>query len=426
MQEKSFTYSQKLYDKACKSIPGGVNSPVRAFKAVGGNPPFIREASGAYVRDVDDNVYIDYVGSWGPMILGHAQIDVLRALGETARKGLSFGMCSPKEIALAEEVKSRVPSVEMIRFVNSGSEAAMSAIRLARAVTEREKIIKFAGCYHGHADSFLVAAGSGAITFGVPDSPGVTKGSSNDTLIADFNDIESVKKLVTENKNEIATVIIEPVAGNMGVIPSDKAFLSMLRELCDENGIILIFDEVMSGFRVAPGGAQEMYDIKPDLTLFGKIIGGGLPVGAFGGRADIMNRLAPHGDVYQAGTLSGNPLAMAAGLATLQHLKQTAYDHLDQITAKLALGLREILHSKDIPGCVQSVGSMLTIFFDGEHIKNFNDVQACDHKKFADFFRGMFNGSIFLPPSGYESWFVSTAHSDVEIEKTLEVAEEVM
>ncbi|MDP8228188.1 MAG: glutamate-1-semialdehyde 2,1-aminomutase [Candidatus Electryoneaceae bacterium] len=416
--------SSILYKRACKSIPGGVNSPVRAFKNVGGTPPFISGASGCRVHEGSIE-RIDYIGSWGPMIAGHSHPSVVKAITAQASRGTSYGLPTELEIDLAEEVKKRMPSIELIRFVNSGTEAAMSAIRLARAFTERDKIIKFAGCYHGHGDAFLVEAGSGAATLGLPDSPGVTSGAVQDTLIARFNDLDSVEKLFNAHGDEISAIIVEPVAGNMGVIPPDDGFLVGLRKLRDRHKALLIFDEVMTGFRVARGGAQQLYDIRPDLTLMGKIIGGGLPVGAFGGREDIMEMLAPNGKVYQAGTLSGNPLAMAAGLATLKLLNKAAYERLEWTSFFLEKGLKRAAMAAGIDVQVQRVGSMMTLFFTDKPVKNYDDAKNADHVLFSDFFKGMFQKGILLPPSGYESWFLSTMHDDKAVIDTLEAAKEV-
>ncbi len=414
--------SEALFQRATGAIPGGVNSPVRAFGAVGGNPPFIVSAKGCRMTDVDGNEYIDYIGSWGPMILGHAHPDVTAALEEALRRGTSFGAPSPVEVELAEEIIRRVPSVEMVRFVNSGTEATMSAIRLARAATKREVIIKFAGGYHGHADSFLIQAGSGAATFSAPDSPGVTIGAAKDTRIAEFNDLDSVRALFTEEGSEIAAVIVEPVPGNMGVIPPEEGFLDGLRSLCDEHEALLIFDEVMSGFRLHHAGAQGLFDVTPDLTTFGKVIGGGLPVGAYGGRKEVMEMVAPSGPVYQAGTLSGNPLAMTAGLETLRRLDDAAYEKLEKRSAALASGLSRLLEREGVEGTVQRIGSMLTLFFHPGPVLNFSDAKSADHNRFARFFGAMLKDGVHLPPSGFEAWFVSTAHDERAVSHTLEAA----
>ncbi len=412
--------TNNLFERASRSIVGGVNSPVRAFKSVGGNPMFAKKASGAYIWDVNDVRRVDYVGSWGPMIAGHAHPDVTNKISEIASLGTSYGISTKIEIELAEEVKKRMPSIEKIRFVNSGSEAAMSAVRLARAYTKKDKIIKFAGCYHGHADSFLVSAGSGAATLGLPNSPGVTSGSAQDTLIAEFNDIENVAALFADAKDEIAAVILEPITGNMGVILPEDGFFKDLRKLCDANDALLIFDEVMTGFRVARGGAQEIYNVKPDLTLLGKIIGGGLPVGAFGGASEIMELLAPSGPVYQAGTLSGNPLAMGCGLATLNLLTDEAYARLEESSKSIEETLVEETRRNNIPAQIPRKGSMATLFFSEVPVKNFTGAQNADHRKFAKFFRSMFDNGVLLPPSGYESWFVSLAHDENALDLTTE------
>ncbi|MBD3167488.1 glutamate-1-semialdehyde 2,1-aminomutase [bacterium] len=414
--------SRSLFDAAQKVIPGGVNSPVRAFRAVGGTPPFIRSARGCTLTDVDGNEYIDYIGSWGPMILGHAHPEVTDALLETVRNGTSFGAPGPLEVELAQAIVERVESVEMVRLVNSGTEATMSAVRLARAATEREIVVKFAGGYHGHADSFLIQAGSGVATFGTPDSPGVTAGAARDTRIAEFNDLESVQRLFDAEAHNIAAVIVEPVAGNMGVIPPREGFLEGIRKLCDLYGSLLIFDEVMTGFRIARGGAQERYGVRPDLSTFGKVIGGGLPVGAFGGRRDLMEMISPAGPVYQAGTLSGNPLATAAGLKTLQLLDSDVYDRLEIIGAALEEGLLNVLRETGVTGVVQRVGSMLTLFFHDGPVQSFKDAQASDHERFRAFFSGMLGRGVHLPPSGYEAWFLSTAHEEEVLERTIEAA----
>ena len=422
MTKSEVTQSERLFQRALRVLPGGVNSPVRAFKAVGGTPPFIASAFGCTLRDVDGNEYIDYIGSWGPMILGHGHPAVVVALQEALRHGTSYGAPSPAEVLLAEEIVRRVPSVEKLRFVNSGTEATMSAIRLARAATKRNVIVKFAGCYHGHADSFLIQAGSGALTLGLPDSPGVTPGAAQDTRVATYNDLASVEMLFRAEPEQIAAVIVEPVAGNMGVVPPVGGFLEGLRALCDKFGALLIFDEVMTGFRVHPAGAQGLYNIRPDLSTFGKVIGGGLPVGAYGGRADLMSLIAPEGPVYQAGTLSGNPLAMAAGLATLQQLTLQAYTALECSSAILASELRAVCREAGIPATVQRVGSMLTLFFTDQPVNNLADASRADHKCFASFFSRMLENGIHLPPSGYEAWFVSLSHDSSYLERTIDAA----
>ncbi len=415
------TRSAELFEEAKQFIPGGVNSPVRAFKSVGGTPVFMAKGKGAYMTDVDGNTYIDYVGSWGPFILGSMHPKVTDALVHTLTNiGTSFGTPIELEIEIAELLTRIVPSIEMVRMVNSGTEATMSAVRLARGYTGRDKIIKFEGCYHGHGDSFLIKAGSGALTLGTPDSPGVTKGTANDTLNAKYNDIESVKALVNENKDNVAAVIIEPVAGNTGVIPAKKEFLQALRSLCTQEGIVLIFDEVMCGFRVALGGAQERYGITPDLTTMGKIIGGGLPVGAFGGKREIMERIAPIGDVYQAGTLSGNPLAITAGLETLKVLKDdNPYPELERKAAILEEGFRDNMNKLGLSYTQNRVGSMACLFFTDKPVENHDDAVASDVKKYAKYFQSMLDQGIYLAPSQFEAMFTSTAHSDEDLEKTI-------
>ncbi len=415
------TKSQALFARACKSIPGGVNSPVRAFRSVGGDPIFMTRAEGCYLWDADGNRYIDYVGSWGPFILGHGHPAVIEAIERQARIATSFGAPSELEIELAELIKSFLPSIELIRMVSSGTEATMTAIRLARGYTYRDKIIKFEGCYHGHADSFLIKAGSGALTLGTPNSPGVTEGTARDTLNARFNDLQSVEALIDANKDQIAAIIIEPVAGNMGVVASTQNFLTGLRKLCDTNGILLIFDEVMSGFRVARGSAQEIYNIKPDLTTLGKIIGGGLPVGAFGGKREIMSQISPLGPVYQAGTLSGNPLAMAAGIATLNELKeQSFYDQLERASASLEAGTKKNLEDAGISAQQNRVGSMATLFFTDDQVTDFESATTSDTERYAKYFRGMLTRGVYLAPSQYEAYFISVAHNDAIIAETLE------
>jgi glutamate-1-semialdehyde 2,1-aminomutase len=420
--------SHQLFTEASKVIPGGVNSPVRAFKGVGGDPVFISRAQGAYVWDEDDKRYVDYVGSWGPMILGHAYPDVIAEVQRVAAKGLSFGAPTRLETEMAELVCSLVPSVEKVRMVSSGTEATMSAIRLARGFTGRSKIIKFEGCYHGHSDSLLVKAGSGALTLGVPTSPGVPAELAAHTITLDYNNAAQVEQVFSEIGDEIACVIVEPVAGNMNCIPPVPGFHETLRKCCDEHGSVLIFDEVMTGFRVALGGAQAHYGIRPDLTTLGKVIGGGMPVGAFGGRADIMNHVAPDGPVYQAGTLSGNPVAMAAGLVTLKTISQPGF--FDKLTAKtkgLAEGLQERAKKAGKALTTQTVGGMFGIFFtDQPAITGFSEVMACDIEAFKRFFHGMLDEGVYLAPSAFEAGFVSAAHSDNDIEFTLDVAEKVL
>ncbi|MBF0586344.1 glutamate-1-semialdehyde 2,1-aminomutase [Prosthecochloris sp. N3] len=415
------TRSAELFEKAKQFIPGGVNSPVRAFKSVGGTPVFMEKGQGAYMTDVDGNTYIDYVGSWGPFILGSMHPKVTAALEHTLTKiGTSFGTPIEMEIEIAELLTNIVPSLDMVRMVNSGTEATMSAVRLARGYTGRDKIIKFEGCYHGHGDSFLIKAGSGALTLGTPDSPGVTKGTANDTLNAKYNDLESVRTLVNENKDNIAAVIIEPVAGNTGVIPAKREFLQGLRDLCTEEGIVLIFDEVMCGFRVALGGAQELYGITPDLTTMGKIIGGGLPVGAFGGKRELMERIAPLGDVYQAGTLSGNPLALTAGLATLKVLRdENPYPELERKASVIEEGFKDNMNKLGLNYTQNRVGSMACLFFTDKPVENHDDAVGSDLGKYSKYYQSMLDQGIYLAPSQFEAMFTSAAHSDEDIEKTI-------
>jgi glutamate-1-semialdehyde 2,1-aminomutase len=414
--------SSKLFAEAQKHLPGGVNSPVRAFKSVGRDPLYIKKAKGAKIWDADGNEYVDYIGSWGPMILGHAHDRVIEIIKQTAENGTSFGACSEKEIELAVLIKKFVPSIEIVRMVNSGTEATMSAMRLARAFTGKDKIIKFEGCYHGHGDSFLIKAGSGVATLGLPDSPGVTKSTARDTLTARYNDIESVYQLIESNKNEVAAVFIEPVGGNMGCVPADKEFLQKLRDVCTGEKILLIFDEVMTGFRLAKGGAQELYGVAPDLTTFGKIIGGGLPVGAYGGRGEIMRMIAPSGAVYQAGTLSGNPLAMAAGLETLKVIDETPdfYSSLDEKSEYLTDGIINAVREFDLNYTLNRVGSMFTLFFTDRAVVDFDTAKTSDTKMFADYFGAMLEGGIYLPPSQFEACFVSIAHTKEDLDKTIE------
>jgi len=423
--------SSELFVEANKVIPGGVNSPVRAFKGVGGTPIFAKEAKGAYLYDEDGNRLIDYINSWGPMILGHAYEPVVNAVIEKAKKGTSFGMPTELETQIAQLAVSMVPNIDKIRFVNSGTEACMSAIRLARGYTKRDKIIKFSGCYHGHSDSFLIAAGSGLSTFGVPNSPGVTEGTAKDTLLAAYNDIDNVKALFEANKNEIAAIIIEPVAGNMGCIPPAKGFLEALRAVCSENGALLIFDEVMTGFRLAKGGAQELYGVQADIVCFGKVIGGGLPVGAFAAREEIMNYLAPLGPVYQAGTLSGNPLAMAAGLEMLKALNSDSdiFKRLDEKTAYLEKGIRQVLTEENVIFTINRVGSMISVHFDANPVYDFVTAKNGDNDTFKKFFHGLLNRGVYIAPSAYETWFITDALTyedlDFTIAKIKEVAKEL-
>ena len=412
--------SSALFAEAEQVIPGGVNSPVRAFKAVGGTPIFVKEAKGAYLYDEDGNQLIDYIASWGPMILGHAHQPVVDAVIDKAKKGTSFGMPTQIETKIAELAVSMVPNIDKIRFVNSGTEACMSAVRLARGYTNKDKIIKFAGCYHGHSDSFLIQAGSGAVTFGSPNSPGVTQGTAKDTLLAKYNDLANVEALINANKNEIACIIIEPVAGNMGCIPPKEGFLEGLRKLCDTNNILLIFDEVMTGFRLAKGGAQELLGIKADIVCFGKVIGGGLPVGAFAARAEIMNHLAPLGPVYQAGTLSGNPLAMAAGLAMLTELNSgDIFESLAQKTAYLHKGIAKVLTELNVTHTINRVGSMISVHFCEDEVVDFETSAKGNNDTFKTFFHGMLNQGIYLAPSAFESWFLNDALTYEDLDKTI-------
>ena len=413
-----------LFRLAKDIIPGGVNSPVRAYKAVGIDPLFIRSAAGSRITDEDGSSYIDYVGSWGPMILGHCHPKVADAIKNSVDSGSSFGAPTEREVTLAAMIIEAMPSIEMVRMVNSGTEATMSAIRLARAYTGRDKVIKFSGCYHGHGDSLLVKAGSGAATFGVPDSPGVPADFAKHTLTAEFNCLESVRRLLEDNSESVACVIVEPVAGNMGVIPPWDGFLEGLREICLNEGVVLIFDEVMTGFRVAYGGAQELYGVTPDLTVLGKIIGGGLPVGAFGGRREIMEALSPSGDVYQAGTLSGNPLAMSAGIATLSLLKEPEfYKKLEEKSRTLGEGIAKAAKKAGYPVYSTRVGSMLCVFFSTKAVHDWSGASNCDTASFARYFQAMLREGIYLAPSQFEAVFVSAAHSEAEIETTIKAAE---
>lgn len=417
--------SALAYSKACEIIPGGVNSPVRAFKSVGGNPLFISHAKGSRVYDIDGNEYIDYVSSWGPMMLGHAYQPIIDSIRRQAELGTSFGAPTELETKMAELIIEMVPSIEMVRMVNSGTEATMSAIRLARGYTGRNKIIKFAGCYHGHGDSFLIKAGSGAVTLGLPDSPGVTESIAKDTLTADYNNLASVEALFKTYPTEIAAIIVEPVAGNMGVVIPDIEFLKGLREITKQYNALLIFDEVISGFRLAKGGAQELFGVMPDLTTLGKIIGGGLPVGAYGGKKEIMEKLAPVGPIYQAGTLSGNPLAMAAGIVMLETLKNNSfiYKDLERKTRKLANGLRENLQKTGIKGVVNQVGSLLTLFFtELKEVSSFEQVMTSDKELYGKYFNLALQSGVYLAPSQFEAAFISNAHTDAEIEITIEAS----
>jgi len=420
------TTSQKLFTRAQRVIPGGVDSPVRAFKAVGGTPLFIRSASGSHITDVDGRSYIDYVMSWGPLIHGHAPVGLVKALSAAARKGTSFGAPTELEVELAEFVRSMMPSMEMVRFVSSGTEATMSAVRVARAHTQREKIIKFEGCYHGHADQFLVQAGSGLTTLGVPTSPGVTRALAADTLLADYNDVASVERLCESFGDQIAALIIEPIAGNIGVVLPEQRFLKALRDLCSRHHIVLVFDEVISGFRVGTGGAQAWSGVVPDLTCLGKIIGGGLPVGAYGGRADLMGMVAPSGPVYQAGTLSGNPLAMTAGLWSLGQLSKRLYRHLTDLGARLAGGLADAARAAGVSLQVNGIGSALTPFFTSAPVTNYQTALRSDTAKYSTFFNGMLARGIYPPPSQFEAWFLSGAHTRRDVDITIRAAREAM
>jgi glutamate-1-semialdehyde 2,1-aminomutase len=425
METLTYTKSQILFERAQRHIPGGVNSPVRAFKSVGGTPIFIKKANGAHLFDEDGNQYIDYINSWGPMILGHAYQPVVDAICAKVADSTSFGAPTELEIQMAELIKSMVPNVDLIRMVNSGTEACMSAVRLARGYTGRNKIIKLEGCYHGHADAFLVKAGSGVATLDIQSVPGVQGHVAQDTLTAPYNDVDAVKKLIQDYPNAIAALIIEPVAGNMGCILPASGYLSALRTLCTENGIVLIFDEVMTGFRLAQGGAQEMFNIEADLVTFGKIIGGGMPVGAFGGKKEIMQHIAPLGNVYQAGTLSGNPIAMTAGYTLLSELKAnpSIYKELDEKCKSLCNGIHKILNRKNIPHTVNQLGSMMSIHFGSHPVTDFESAKACDNQLFNKFFHHMLEQGVYLPPSAFETWFISTALSQEDIRKTLEAVE---
>ncbi|NER18719.1 glutamate-1-semialdehyde 2,1-aminomutase [Spongiivirga citrea] len=419
--------SSALFAEAQKVIPGGVNSPVRAFKAVGGTPIFVKEAKGAYLYDEDDNRLIDYIASWGPLILGHAYEPVVEAVIEKAKKGTSFGMPTAIETEIAELAVSLVPNIDKIRFVNSGTEACMSAVRLARGYTKKDKIIKFAGCYHGHSDSFLIQAGSGAVTFGAPNSPGVTQGTAKDTLLASYNDLDNVKELIQVNKGEIAAIIIEPVAGNMGCIVPKEGFLEGLRSLCDAHGILLIFDEVMTGFRLALGGAQELLNIKADIVCFGKVIGGGLPVGAFAANNEIMDYLAPNGPVYQAGTLSGNPLAMSAGLAMLSALKNKpeVFSSLSKKAAYLHEGISKVLTKEGIEHRINRLGSMISVHFTNRDVVDFDSAASGNNPIFNTYFHGMLKEGVYLPPSAFESYFLNDALSFEDIDFTIKALEKI-
>lgn len=419
--------SKQLFDRAVEIIPGGVNSPVRAFRAVGGTPRFIREAKGAMLIDADGREYIDYVGSWGPMILGHADAEVVEALREALARGTSYGAPTELEIEMAEEIVAAVPSVEMVRMTNSGTEAVMSAIRLARGVTNRTRIIKFEGCYHGHGDSMLVRAGSGVATFSLPDSPGVPASLARETLTAPFNDANALERIFDENKDEIAAVILEPVVGNMGCVAPREGYLESVRDITRRGGALLIFDEVMTGFRLARGGAQEIYNVMPDITTLGKIIGGGLPVGAFGASREIMRHIAPAGNIYQAGTLSGNPLAMTAGLVTLRRLRdKTIYERLERATARLCEGMIEAARDAGIETVTNRVGSMWTSFFTNEPVTDWASANRSDRERYARFFHAMLDEGVYLAPSQFEAAFVSLAHTDEIIDRTIEAARKAL
>lgn len=426
MKKPSWSTSAKLFARAQKILPGGVDSPVRAFKAVGGDPLFIRSAKGARLEDVDGNAYIDYVMSWGPLIHGHAPRGLVKVLSDSAKLGTSYGAPTEAEVKLGEKVRSLMPSMERVRFVNSGTEAAMSAVRLARAATGRDRIIKFEGCYHGHADPFLVKAGSGATTLGAPTSPGVPRKAVQHTLLATYNDLRSCERLCDVNRNQIAAIVVEPLAGNMGVVPPTDGFLAGLRDLCDRYGMLLIFDEVISGFRVSAGGAQQAWKVRPDLTCLGKIIGGGLPVGAYGGRADLMEHVSPAGPVYQAGTLSGNPLAMAAGLWSLGGLSRDLYKRLARLGAALAVGLADAAREAGVAVQVNAVGSVLTPFFTSSPVRDYRSALQANSTQYAAFFRGMLTRGVYAPPSQFEAWFLSAAHTEADIKKTIRAAREAM
>jgi glutamate-1-semialdehyde 2,1-aminomutase len=414
--------SQRLFAAASRILPGGVDSPVRAFRAVGATPLFIAEGAGSHIRDVDGHTYIDYVMSWGPLIHGHAPKQLIKALAAAAARGTSFGAPIELETHLARRVATLMPSMERVRFVSSGTEAAMSAVRVARAATKRDKIIKFEGCYHGHADSFLVQAGSGATTLGVPTSPGVPAAAARDTLLARFNDLDSVERIIADHRGEIAALFVEPIAGNMGLVLPRDGFLAGLRATCDREGILLVFDEVISGFRAAAGGAQQVFNIRPDLTCLGKIIGGGLPVGAYGGRADVMELVSPAGPVYQAGTLSGNPLAMTAGLWSVTELSPGLYRHMATLGARLADGLASAARAAGVPVQVNAFGSLLTPFFTSQPVRDYQSAITADTRTYGTFFRGMLARGVYPPPSQFEAWFLSGAHTRKDVDKTVKAA----
>jgi glutamate-1-semialdehyde 2,1-aminomutase len=420
--------SSALFKEAQRHIPGGVNSPVRAFKSVGGTPIFIKNAKGARLYDEDGNSYLDYISSWGPLILGHAYSPVIQAIKDRSGKGTSFGIPTALENEMASFALKMIPNMDKIRFVNSGTEACMSAVRLARGVTKREKIIKFKGCYHGHSDAFLIQAGSGAVTFGSPSSPGVTKGTAKDTILANYNNLEDVEIIFKEHSDKIAAIIIEPVAGNMGCIPPKEGFLEGIRSLCDQNESLLIFDEVMTGFRLARGGAQELLEIKADIATYGKVLGGGLPVGAFAARNEIMKYLAPEGPIYQAGTLSGNPLAMSAGLSMLKalHADEHIYPRLNKKTERLEIGFRDVLKNKNIPYHINRLGSMISLHFTDKAVFDFETAATGDSKRFSKYFHGMLNKGIYLPPSSYESYFLNDALTDQDIDQTVNCFADVL
>jgi glutamate-1-semialdehyde 2,1-aminomutase len=418
--------SERLFAHAARILPGGVDSPVRAFRSVGATPLFVTRAQGSRIEDADGHTYIDYVMSWGPLIHGHAPRGLIKALGDAAKRGTSFGAPTELETRLAHRVAMLMPTMERVRFVSSGTEAAMSAVRVARAATKRDKIVKFEGCYHGHADSFLVQAGSGAMTLGVPTSPGVPAAVAADTLLARYNDLESVERVVAAHDGQVAAVIVEPIAGNMGVVPPRDGFLQGLRALCDREGMLLIFDEVISGFRAAAGGAQQIFGIRPDLTCLGKIIGGGLPVGAYGGRAEFMELVAPAGPVYQAGTLSGNPLAMTAGLWSLMELSPKLYRHLAKLGAGLAAGLADAARSAGVPLQVNGFGSLVTPFFTSQPVRDYQSALTADTRAYGTFFRGMLARGIYPPPSQFEAWFISGAHTESDVNRTVKAAHAAM